>query len=112
MDDFKCPLCGSPVEKDIRRCPLCNADLYEMWQNMYYDNVDRRYTYTEPLGRSVTLSKLESFFAPLYGLLLYFTLKNEDRPQKAKIILESTLKGIGFYAFIGAAVGIIIALFA
>ncbi|MBR2315166.1 MAG: hypothetical protein IKA56_00845 [Clostridia bacterium] len=107
MEDFKCPLCGNPVERDIRRCPSCNADLYEMWQNMYYENVDKRYTYTEPAGRSNTLCKLESFFCPPYGLILYFTLKNEDRPQKAKMVLDAALKGIGLYASIG--VGMLIA---
>lgn len=102
MNGFKCPLCGSPVEQDIRRCPSCNADLYEMWQNMYYENVDKRYTYTEPAGRSNTMCKLESFFCPPYGLLLYLTLKNEDRPQKAKMVLGATLKGVGFYAAVAA----------
>lgn len=104
MKEYKCPKCGNPVEKDIRHCDTCGADLYAMWQDEHYDNRDTRYTYTEPTERSVWLSKLESFFAPPYGLLLYFTLKSEDRPQKAKIVLKAALKGLVFYAVVVAAI--------
>jgi len=107
MKDYKCPKCGNPVEKDIRYCASCNEDLYAMWQDEHYDSLDRRYTYTEPTERSVWLSKSESFFLPPYGFLLYLTLKNEDRPQKAKIVLNSALKGVGFYAAVAAAIVIV-----
>lgn len=74
-----CPNCGAQISKDAYVCPKCGV----LTNNKAANNV---------VDKSSVGLNILSFFIPIVGLILYFTMKAKT-PIKAKAIGISALIG-------------------
>ena len=86
---MKCPSCNKNIEEDSSFCTNCGKRLerkdVKINTNAYYDDIDE----DDMLIESILWCTL-GFFAPIIGLILYYSWKR-NKPKKSKALLIGAL---------------------